>query len=574
MLIGKYRLFRIIGDGTFSTVKLGVQIFTNQPVAVKIISKSSLTEQSQIDRLHERINVIQRLDHPGIIKLIEVIEDETAYYIVLEYCGGGELFDFIIARTRVEEPLAKRFFKQIVLAVGYCHSQNVIHRDLKPENLLLTENNTVKLIDFGLCNTHADQPLHDRCGSACYIAPEALTTSEYFGIPADIWALGVILYALVDGSLPWNYQDPNQMFQQITTGSFPMPAGISLQCQDMLKGILNPDVSQRFSIDAILMHPWLFGVGNVFPLPKPSQPPGTGEPHLNLSLGGFSASDVRPEFLLCNAIHQNAPNQTPTMSIQTIFEGNSIQQNQNQNLNQQQYDNNANSNPDSINNNSSNNLSLNNNLNMNVPFANNSNNINGNNINGNNINNNVNSGANEQFSPISNSCLNLNNFGFNYINNFSSISNIINNTNNNNNFGNNLNNLGGLNNGNSAIRSARSKPVQPRSISLDAATMTETGYDDDQANTHHGPIMSQTISHRDPAAVAQQFESVLMEQGISYRRLSPLMFQLFGPDLQLTAEVCRLYGFRNVYVVAFKRIQGESWGYTQFVSQILGVFKA
>ena len=152
MLVGKYRLLRVIGDGSFSTVKLGVNIFTNQTVAVKIVQKSSLVDQFQFERLQERIATVQRLDHPGVIKLIDVIEDEEAFYIVLEYCGGGELFDFIISRQRVEEPLAKRFFKQIVLAVGYCHSQNVIHRDLKPENILLTENNTVKLIDFGLCS--------------------------------------------------------------------------------------------------------------------------------------------------------------------------------------------------------------------------------------------------------------------------------------------------------------------------------------------------------------------------------------------------------------------------------------
>ncbi|OHT07205.1 CAMK family protein kinase [Tritrichomonas foetus] len=463
MLIGKYRISRVIGDGSFSTVKLGFHIFTNEPVAVKIISKSTLTEQSQIDQLHERIAIIQRFDHPGIIKLIEVIEDETTFYVVLEYCGGGELFDFIIARKRVEEPLAKRFFKQIVLAVGYCHSQNVIHRDLKPENLLLTENNTVKLIDFGLCNTQADQPLHDRCGSACYIAPEALTTTQYYGIPADIWSLGVILYALVDGSLPWNYQDPNQMFQQITTGSFPMPTGITPQCQDILRGMLNPDASQRFNIDAILMHPWLFGVGNVFPLPKPKVQQ-TKEPHLNLSLGGFSASNIHTDFLQNSSQQQpQQPQMNVTCSLETIFEDNSIQQLLHHPIQKPTHD-------------------------------------------------------------------------------------------------------------KVEVRTSRSKPIQPRSISLDAATMTEEN-DGEPTNTHHGPIMSQTISHRDPTIVAQRLENVLIEMGLNYRKSSPLMFHISGPEIQISAEVCRLYGFRNVYVVAFKRIQGESWGYTQFVSSILNVFK-
>ena len=539
MLVGKYRLLRVIGDGSFSTVKLGVHIFTNETVAVKIIQKSSLTDQYSYDRLQERIATVQRLDHPGIIKIIDVIEDEEAFYIVLEYCGGGELFDFIISRQRVEEPLAKRFFKQIVLAVGYCHSQNVIHRDLKPENLLLTENNTVKLIDFGLCSTHADQPLHDRCGSSCYIAPEALTSTSYYGILADVWSLGVILYALVDGSLPWNYQDPNQMYQQITTGSFPMPKNISFECQDMIRGILNPDVSHRFTIDTILVHPWLFGVGNVFPLPKQTGNLSKLEPHLTLNLGGFSAQDIRPEFEFPMSPQPNIPD----MPLQTIPEDNSFPvPNQDIGLNM--------------------NMGLGLNMNMNfsqspglMMF-----------------------GQNQppriqppqQPRPVPQmqlTKLNLNgmNLGFGNLN---------------------MNNFGGLNNGFGnfgrlnmrTARSSRSKPIQPRSISLDASTMTESGNsnndtDGENASTHHGPIMSQTISHNDPSVVAHQLEQTLTQLGINFQRIEPLMFHLHGPNLQVTAEVCRLFGFRNVYVVAFKRIQGDSWEYTQFVSSILDVFK-
>lgn len=539
MLVGKYRLLRVIGDGSFSTVKLGVHVFTNETVAVKIIQKSSLTDQSQYDRLQERIATVQRLDHPGVIKLIEVIEDETAFYVVLEYCGGGELFDFIISRQRVEEPLAKRFFKQIVLAVGYCHSQNVIHRDLKPENLLLTEYNTVKLIDFGLCNTHADQPLHDRCGSSCYIAPEALTTTSYYGILADVWALGVILYALVDGSLPWNYQDPDQMFQQITTGTFPMPKNISLECQDMIRGILNPDVSQRFTIDAILVHPWLFGVGNVFPLPKPAGQQVSFEPHLTLNLGGFSQQDIRPEFEFPQAMSASPNINNVSNSMQTISEAGSL------------------SGPMQP----ENHMGLNMGMNMNMCM---------------NMNMNMGQGPGlmmfgqnqpMQFQPppqpspppmqFANLNLNGMNFGLGNLN------------------------LGGLNNGFGnfgglkmrTARSSRSKPIQPRSISLDAQAMAENEAEGENTSTHHGPIMSQTISHDDPSVVAQQLEQTLVQLGINFQRTEPLMFHLYGQDLQVSAEVCKLYGFRNVYVVAFKRIQGDSWQYTQFVSAILDVFK-
>jgi serine/threonine protein kinase len=445
MLVGKYRLFRVIGDGSFSVVKLGIDSFTNEPVAVKIIDKARITTPSERDHLVESAAILRRLDHPGIIKLHDFLEDESAFYFVLEYCGGGELFDFITARSRVEEPLAKRLFKQIVLAVEYLHGQNVIHRDLKPENLLLTDNCSIKIIDFGLANFHADQLLHDRCGSACYIAPEALATVPYSGVPADVWSLGVILYALVDGSLPWNYKEPSRMLEQITTGDFPMPRSISPQCQDLLKGILDPNPAQRYTLDAILMHPWLFGVGNVFPLPKVAfKPP---EQHMPLALGGFSASDLRPALNFAVPV-------IPTTSLETIFEENPPQR----------------------------------------P---------------------------ERRPPPK----------------------------------------------------VRSRKPQPRSISLNATTSPDVGADAGGTNTHHGPIMSQTISHRDPQVVATAFESTLVALGITHRKLSDLMFQLNALDLQVTAEVCKLYGFRNVYIISFKRIHGDSWTYAQFVQSILNAFK-
>jgi serine/threonine protein kinase len=378
------------------------------------------------------------------------MEDDSSHYLIFEYCNGGELFDFITSRSHVAEPLAKRLFKQIVLAVNYLHSQNVIHRDLKPENLLLTQTVSVKIIDFGLANARADQPLRDRCGSPCYIAPEALLGEEYMGVPADIWSLGVILYTLVDGSLPWNYRDSTQMLDQITKGEFPMPATISPACQALLRGILNPDPAQRFTAEMILTHPWLAGVGNVFPLPKP--PETIAEPQLKLSFGGASASNLRPTLKFTVA-------PLPVTSLETIFEDQSVQG-------------------------------------LSPPVQ------------------------------------------------------------------------------RPAAHEMRSHPVQPRSISLDASAMSE-GDAADKANTYHGPIMSQTISSRDPQVVAARFEDLLVERGVTYWKLTPLLFQITAPEqLQVTAEVCKLHGFRNVYVISFKRIKGESWSYHQFVTRILADFKA
>ena len=448
MLIGKYRLFRTIGEGSFSTVKLGYQIFTQDPVAVKIVNKCMIKSDADMQWLMREVEVMRNLNHPGIVKLYDFIEDESAYYMVIEYCGGGELFDFIIARNCVEEPLAKKLFKQICLSVGYLHENNIVHRDLKPENLLLTETNNVKLIDFGLCSTEADKPMTNRCGSAVYISPEALTQQQYMGQPADVWAMGVILYALVDGSLPWNYDDPQKMYEQITTGDFAPPKELTEECYDLIKQIFNPDPDQRITIPQILVHPWLSSIGNVFPEPKAKAK--VQEPRLSLSMGGFSSQNLTQ----MNSLAMSPPPQP----LETIYEDDVPQQ-------------------PTI-----------------TPRV-------------------------SKETPV------------------------------------------------------RQKPIQPRSISLNVGAMADDSDNDDGTNTHRGAILSQTISHRDPNAVALKLENALISIGVSYRKTSALEFTLYTNDLQVTAEVCRLYGFRNIYVVSFKRVHGESWAYTQFVTAVLNAFK-
>ena len=455
MLIGKYRILKLIGNGAFSVVKLGFDMFTNQPVAVKIISKSVISDQLPVEHIMKVNEILKMLDHPGIAKFIDFLEDENNYYVITEYCEGGELFDFIISRKRVEEPLAKKLFKQIVLTVDYMHKKGIIHRDLKPENILLTETKSIKIIDFGLANDHANEPLHDRCGSPCYIAPESLTQTEYYGIPADVWSLGVILYTLVDGSLPWNYQDANRMYQQITTGDFPMPTTISVQCQDLLKNILNPDPNKRFSTEQILMHPWLFGVGNVFPLPRVDDQ--MRNERLGLTAGGFSTGDVASQRLSLQAAAIQKTIVPPTNSLATIYE-------------------------------------------------------------------------NPLDGPIT--------LGFDL----------------------------------PPLQVTRpTKKVTPRSVSLNSAAMS-TPVDDGTA-VHRGIIMSQTISHRDPLAVATNFENILIGNGIQHKRVDDLIFNISTPDVELTAEVCRLYGFRNVYVISFNRVQGDGWNYAQFVQSLLSQIK-
>jgi maternal embryonic leucine zipper kinase len=224
-----------------------------------------------------------------------------------------------------------------------------------------------------------------------------------------------------------------------------MPRAISPHCQDLIRGILNPDPDARLSLDAMINHPWLFGVGNVFPLPK-MPPIQREEPHLDLSYGGSSATVLKPTM-------QVTVRRQPPTALETIFEDEGMQTTQ---LQQE---------PD---------------------------------------------------------------------------------------------------------KRPRSRAAQPRSISLNSVAV---GDEDTSDDGRRGPILSQTISHRDPQVVAAQFESALVGMGMSYRKTSPLMFHMSAAELQITAEVCRLAGFRSIHIISFRRVKGDSWTYAQFVQRILEVFK-
>ncbi|CAG9335007.1 unnamed protein product [Blepharisma stoltei] len=175
----------------------------------------------------------------------------------MEYANGGELFDYIVANTRIKENEACRFFQQIIAGIEYIHKLNVVHRDLKPENLLLDHNKNIKIVDFGLSNTYKPgELLKTACGSPCYAAPEMIQGKKYVGSRVDIWSSGVILFAMICGYLP--FEDPNtgQLYKKIIAGEYQCPKFISTEAKDFLKCILNTDPDKRFTIEQIRQHPW------------------------------------------------------------------------------------------------------------------------------------------------------------------------------------------------------------------------------------------------------------------------------------------------------------------------------
>jgi 5'-AMP-activated protein kinase catalytic alpha subunit len=193
--VGHYTLLETVGQGTFGEVMLAVERHTRESVAVKILEKEKIVDEDARQRLVHEILILQRVQHPNLVQLLEVIDEPTRIYLVTEYVGGGELFSYIVQKGRLEEGEACRLFGQMVAAVDSCHRQLVIHRDLKPENVLLDANGEIKVIDFGLGTLlhYADEVLTVACGSPHYAAPEMLLGGGYLGQRADMWSLGVCL---------------------------------------------------------------------------------------------------------------------------------------------------------------------------------------------------------------------------------------------------------------------------------------------------------------------------------------------------------------------------------------------
>ena len=193
--------------------------------------------------------------HPNIIQLYEIIETPKQLYLIMEYASGGELFDYIVASTRVKEIEACGIFQQIMAGVEYITTLNIVHRDLKPENLLFDHKKQVKIVDFGLSNTYkTGQTLKTACGSPCYAAPEMISGKRYQGSQVDIWSCGVILFALICGYLPFEDSNTTMLYKKITNGEYRCPKFISEEAKDLLSRILKTNPEERYTIDQIKSH--------------------------------------------------------------------------------------------------------------------------------------------------------------------------------------------------------------------------------------------------------------------------------------------------------------------------------
>uniref|UniRef100_A0A8B9JM12 MAP/microtubule affinity-regulating kinase 3 n=1 Tax=Astyanax mexicanus TaxID=7994 RepID=A0A8B9JM12_ASTMX len=255
--IGNYRLLKTIGKGNFAKVKLARHILTGKEVAVKIIDKTQLNSSS-LQKLFREVRIMKLLNHPNIVKLFEVIETEKTLYLVMEYASGGEVFDYLVAHGRMKEKEARAKFRQIVSAVQYCHQKCIVHRDLKAENLLLDADMNIKIADFGFSNEFTvGNKLDTFCGSPPYAAPELFQGKKYDGPEVDVWSLGVILYTLVSGSLPFDGQNLKELRERVLRGKYRIPFYMSTDCENLLKKFLILNPTKRGSLEQIMKDRWM-----------------------------------------------------------------------------------------------------------------------------------------------------------------------------------------------------------------------------------------------------------------------------------------------------------------------------
>ena len=256
--IGNYIISSTLGEGTFSKVKLGVHLPTQQKVAIKILDKSKIKDESDIERISREIHILKAIRHPNIVQLYETITTDNHIYIIMEYVEGKHLFQYIESKVCLNEEKSSALFRQIISVMEYIHTLGIVHRDIKPDNILLDKSkNNLKIVDFGLSNSykHGDL-LRTPCGSPCYAAPEIISGKHYNGLYSDLWSCGIVLYCMLTGRLPFDDPDIKVLYKKIKSGHYMIPNNISDIAKDFLSKILKTNPEKRIKLEEIKKHPF------------------------------------------------------------------------------------------------------------------------------------------------------------------------------------------------------------------------------------------------------------------------------------------------------------------------------
>ncbi|KAJ1414138.1 Serine/threonine-protein kinase, active site [Sesbania bispinosa] len=259
LLLGRFEIGKLLGHGTFAKVYYARNVKTGEGVAIKVIDKEKILKGGLVAHIKREISILRRVRHPNIVQLFEVMATKTKIYFVMEYVRGGELFNKV-AKGRLKEEVARKYFQQLISAVGFCHARGVYHRDLKPENLLLDENGNLKVSDFGLSavsdQIRQDGLFHTFCGTPAYVAPEVLARKGYDGAKVDLWSCGVVLFVLMAGYLPFHDQNVMAMYKKIYRGEFRCPRWFSPDLSKLLTRLLDTKPETRIAIPDIMENKW------------------------------------------------------------------------------------------------------------------------------------------------------------------------------------------------------------------------------------------------------------------------------------------------------------------------------
>ena len=291
-LYSQYKVVRTIGHGTFAKVLLAQHRLTGTSVAIKVLVKNKPWFQEAM----KEANILKKIKHPNIVSLLQVIETKTRGYLILELVEGQELYEYIKNSGHIEEDEARQIFLQILSAVSYCHRHGIVHRDLKPDNIMIDNKGSIKIIDFGLSTQVKPGDLLDEpCGAYAFRAPELFLWERYDGRKSDLWALGVILYYMVVGKVPFDSYTIPELQRQILAGVYPAPCGVSDELEDLLSLLMTVNPKYRPTVTEVMKHPWLKGhwkgLKNIHEEPSPVRP----DPDIVdvMQYIGFQAKDIR-----------------------------------------------------------------------------------------------------------------------------------------------------------------------------------------------------------------------------------------------------------------------------------------
>lgn len=257
LFLETYKIISNLGEGAYGKVKLAFDIIKARHVALKIINKENLKKKNRTNKVHREVSLSSLLDHPNLCKLYRALETTEHYVLEMEYIQGVELFNYISEKKYLNENETRYIFQQLIDGINYLHQHNIIHRDLKPENIIIKNDGVVKIIDFGFACTYSyDSFLKTHCGSPYYASPEMISAKKYIGPEVDVWSLGIILYTMLHGYLPFEGKNMKDLYVNVLKGHFLIDKNVSFYLKNLLIKMIELDPQKRITLPEVFKHPW------------------------------------------------------------------------------------------------------------------------------------------------------------------------------------------------------------------------------------------------------------------------------------------------------------------------------